>query len=305
MKFIKKSTVLGLGLLVGGTTFLGACDNGGQSDIATIKGDAYTEKEVINDLRTEGMLSTQELSTLITKQAIMTYYKPTKEEYEAKIKEYKEQFKKNNQEFTDAMEKDNKSRIELGIASEKAYKDLAPLSDKEINAHYSKNKTAYDVIDVAIVDTKKAKVSEVKKDMKAIKDDKSLEKFKKKYGVNINAVAMTYKQGQLPGGFDKDKLKKGVVLESDTKTQGMTNLMKVKDVKELKLTPEYKKEIETNLRMTKIPGLDSLLVKLQEKHKDFKISDDMKKAMEDEKNNPAQPGANQPGTGATTPQTSQ
>lgn len=270
----------GLGLILGASVLLGACGNGGD-DVATIKGDAYTEKELVNDLHENGVLTKDVLAQFITKEAILKYYKPTKEEYDKKVEEYKKEFKKNKSEFTAELEKQNKEKIELGLASEKAFEDLANVKDEDIKKFYEENKTEYKVFDVMVLDKSKVKLDKLKSDLKEVKDEKGLDKLKKKYGQSINAVVMSYKSGQLPEGFDKKEFKKDAILDNNKKDATNYNVMKVSEVKELKLDDNYKKQIKDTLKLKEIQSVDALMKKLKEKHKDFKISDEMNKILEE------------------------
>lgn len=269
----------GLGLILGASVLLGACGNSGE--VATIKGDAYTEKELVNDLHENGILTKDVLAQFITKEAVLKYYKPTKEEYNKKVEEYKKEFKKNKSEFTPELEKNNKETIELGIASEKAFDDLSDVSDEDIQKFYEENKVQYKVFDVVVLDKDNVDLSKLKADLQGVVDGKGLDNLKKEYGDKVNAVEITYKSGQLPEGFDKKDFKKDAVLENKNKDEENYNVIKVVSVKELKLDDKYKKEIKDTLRLKEIQGVDVLMKKLKEKHKDFKVSKEMTKILED------------------------
>ncbi|MEW4326417.1 peptidylprolyl isomerase [Rossellomorea marisflavi] len=299
--------------LVAGAVGLAGCSGIGADDkdvVATTKAGDITKDELYDSAKQKFTPQMEQaLQELVYTKVLDEKYDVSKDEINKKMDEAKEQLGDQFDMFLQQYNLDEKSfkeYLKLQLLQEKAATADIKVTDKELKDYYEKWKAPIEVRHILVEDEKTAK--EVKK---KLADGGKFEDLASEYSTDTASAANGGSLGWVDNAgrqsfvpeFSKalDSLKKGEVSEP-VKTDYGYHIIEVTDTKEKKPFKDMKKDLEQELKLSKVDQS-----KIQESMKDeiekadLKIKDkDLKDAFEQVLNGTPAPDAAAPEGNATT-----
>ncbi|QTC42017.1 peptidylprolyl isomerase [Bacillus sp. V3] len=275
-------------------------DSADKSDVvATTKAGDVTKDELYKSMKQKFTPQMEQaLQELVYTKVLSDKYKVSDKEVDEKLNEAKDQLGPQFDMFLQQYnlnEKSFKEYLKLQLLQEKAATSDVKVSEKELKEYYEKWKPEIEVRHILVDDEKTAK--EVKQ---KLADGGNFEELAKEYskdpgsaekGGSLGWVDYAGRQKFVPE-FSKalDTLEKGKVSEP-IKTEYGYHIIEVTDKKEKKSFDEMKKELEKELKLSKVdPQKIQEAMKREIEKADLNIKDkDLKKSFDQVLNPPAAP----------------
>ncbi|MCA1061939.1 peptidylprolyl isomerase [Rossellomorea sp. AcN35-11] len=297
-----KKWIISVSLAAGVAGLAGCSGDGaeGNSDVvATTKAGDVTKEELYKSMKQKFTPQMEQaLQELVYTKVLEEKYDVSEEEVEEKLNEAKDQLGPQFDMFLQQYNLDEKSfkeYLKLQLLQEKATISDVKVTEEEVKEYYETWKPDIQVRHILVDDEKTAK--EVKQ---KLADGGKFEELAKEYskdpgsaenGGSLGWVDNAGRQNFVPE-FSKalDTLEKGNVSEP-VKTEYGYHIIEVTDKKEKKSLDEMKKEIETELKLSKVdPQKIQEAMKAEIEKADLNIKDeDLKKAFDQVLNPPAAP----------------
>jgi foldase protein PrsA len=299
--FSMKKWIISVTLATGVIGLAGCSGDGAENKevVATTKAGDVTKEELYSSMKQKFTPQMEQaLQELVYTKVLSDKYEVSDKEVEEKLNEAKDQLGPQFDMFLQQYNLDEKSfkeYLKLQLLQEKAAISDVEVTEKELKEYYEKWKPDIQVRHILVDDEKTAK--EVKQ---KLADGAKFEELAKEYskdpgsaenGGSLGWVDYAGRQNFVPE-FSKalDTLEKGKVSEP-IKTEYGFHIIEITDKKEKKSFDEMKKELEKELKLSKVdPQKIQEAMKREIEKADLKIKDeDLKKAFEQVLNPPAAP----------------
>jgi foldase protein PrsA len=299
--FNMKKWIISVTLATGMIGLAGCSGDGAENSevVATTKAGDVTKEELYKSMKQKFTPQMEQaLQELIYTKVLSDKYEVSDKEVEEKLNEAKDQLGPQFDMFLQQYNLDEKSfkeYLKLQLLQEKAAISDVKVTEKELKEYYEKWKPDIQVRHILVDDEKTAK--EVKQ---KLADGSKFEELAKEYskdpgsaenGGSLGWVDYAGRQNFVPE-FSKalDTLEKGKVSEP-IKTEYGFHIIEITDKKEKKSFDEMKKELEKELKLSKVdPQKIQEAMKREIEKADLNIKDkDLKKAFEQVLNPPAAP----------------
>ncbi|MDQ1147187.1 foldase protein PrsA [Bacillus sp. SORGH_AS 510] len=278
-----KKWILALSI-AGGVLALSACNQGGSETVAESKVGNVTQEELYNTMKDK--YGNQALQQLVYEKVLSKKYKVTDKELNEKIDQLKADLGANFEttlaQYGYKSEADLKKTMKLGMMQEKAAMKDVKVTDKELKDYYDNYQPEIKARHILVADEKTA--NEVKKKLDG---GAKFEDVAKEYSTD---TASAQNGGDLgwfgTGKMDPDFEKAAYALKvneisAPVKTQFGYHIIQLTDKKEKKSFEDMKKEIEYQVKSSKLTS-DSINKAMQRELKaaNVKVSDkDLKDAL--------------------------
>jgi foldase protein PrsA len=279
-----KKWILALSL-AGGVLALSACNQSGSDTVAESKVGNVTQEELYNTMKDK--YGDQALQQLVYEKVLAKKYKVTDKELNAKIDQLKADLGANFEttlaQYGYKNEDDLKKTMKLGMMQEKAALKGVKVTDKELKDYYDTYQPEIKARHILVADEKTAKEVKAKLDGGA-----KFEDVAKQYSTDEGSKANGGDLGWFgTGKMDPDFEKAAYALKvneisAPVKSQFGYHIIQLTGKKEKKPYAEMKKEIETQVKSSKLTT-DEINKAMQRELKDadVKISDkDLKNALD-------------------------
>jgi foldase protein PrsA len=299
--FSMKKWIISVTLATGMIGLAGCSGDGADNNdvVATTKAGDVTKDELYKSMKQKFTPQMEQaLQELVYTKVLSDKYDVSKKEVDQKLNEAKDQLGPQFDMFLQQYNLDEKSfkdYLKLQLLQEKAATSDVKVSEKELKEYYEKWKPEIEVRHILVDDEKTAK--EVKQ---KLADGGKFEELAKEYskdpgsaenGGSLGWVDYAGRQNFVPE-FSKalDTLEKGKVSEP-IKTEYGYHIIEVTDKKEKKSFDEMKKELEKELKLSKVdPEKIQEAMKREIEKADLNIKDkDLKKSFDQVLNPPAAP----------------
>ncbi|XXM73992.1 peptidylprolyl isomerase [Lysinibacillus sphaericus] len=296
-----KKWIISVTLATGMIGLAGCSGDGADNNdvVATTKAGDVTKDELYKSMKQKFTPQMEQaLQELVYTKVLSDKYKVSDKEVDEKLNEAKDQLGPQFDMFLQQYNLDEKSfkeYLKLQLLQEKAATSDVKVSEKELKEYYEKWKPEIEVRHILVDDEKTAKEVEQK-----LADGGKFEELAKEYskdpgsaenGGSLGWVDYAGRQKFVPE-FSKalDTLEKGKVSEP-IKTEYGYHIIEVTDKKEKKSFDEMKKELEKELKLSKVdPQKIQEAMKREIEKADLNIKDkDLKKSFEQVLNPPAAP----------------
>ncbi|WP_066068338.1 peptidylprolyl isomerase [Neobacillus soli] len=281
--------------LAGGVLALGACNQSSSDTVAESKAGNVTQEELYKAMKDK--IGDQSLQQLVYEKVLSKKYNVTDKELNAKIDQLKADlgtnFESTLAQYGYKSEADLKKTMKLGMMQEKAAMKGVTATDKELKDYYDNFQPAIKARHILVKDEATAKDVKKKLDGGA-KFDEVAKKYSTdtasaKNGGDLGTINNTNKEQ-----FDKDFIAAAYALKvneisAPVKTQFGYHIIQVTEKQEKKPYAEMKKEIEYQVKSSKLTSEDiSKAMQSELKAANVKISDkDLKDALKPQPAAPA------------------
>ncbi|MED4206058.1 peptidylprolyl isomerase [Neobacillus mesonae] len=281
-----KKWILALSL-AGGVLALSACNQSGSETIVESKAGNVTQEELYNAMKEK--VGDQALQQLVYEKVLSKKYKVTDKDVNEKIEQLKKDLGTNFEtalaQYGYKSEEDLKSTLKLGMLQEKAAMKDIKVTDKELKDYYDNYKPEIKVRHILVKDEKTA--NDVEKQLKSGKKFDDVAKKESTDTVSAqNGGDLGVINNQNAAQYDKDFIKAAYALKvneisAPVKTQFGYHIIQVTEKAEKKPYDEMKKEIEYDVKSSKLTNEDiSKAMEREIKDANVKISDkDLKDAL--------------------------
>jgi foldase protein PrsA len=299
--FSMKKWIISVTLATGMIGLAGCSGDGADNNdvVATTKAGDVTKDELYKSMKQKFTPQMEQaLQELVYTKVLSDKYEVSDKEVDEKLNEAKDQLGPQFDMFLQQYNLDEKSfkdYLKLQLLQEKAATSDVKVSEKELKEYYEKWKPEIEVRHILVDDEKTAK--EVKQ---KLADGGNFEELAKEYskdpgsaenGGSLGWVDYAGRQNFVPE-FSKalDTLEKGKVSEP-IKTEYGYHIIEITDKKEKKSFDEMKKELEKELKLSKVdPQKIQEAMKREIEKADLNIKDkDLKKSFDQVLNPPAAP----------------
>jgi foldase protein PrsA len=270
--------------LAGGVLALTACNQSGSDTVAESKVGNVTQEELYNTMKDK--YGDQVLQQLVYEKVLAKKYKVTDKELNAKIDQLKADlganFESTLAQYGYKSEADLKKTMKLGMMQEKAALKGVKVTEKELKDYYDTYQPEIKARHILVADEKTAKEVKSKLD-----SGEKFEDVAKKYSTDEGSKANGGDLGWFgTGKMDPDFEKAAYALKvneisAPVKSQFGYHIIQLTDKKEKKPYAEMKKEIETQLKSSKLTTEEiNKAMQRELKAADVKVSDkDLKDAL--------------------------
>ncbi|MFZ7945305.1 MULTISPECIES: peptidylprolyl isomerase [Bacillaceae] len=282
--------------IAGGVLTLGACNQSGSDTVVESKAGNITQEELYNSMKEK--VGDQALQQLVYEKVLSKNYKISDKELNEKIDQLKSDLGSNFEatlaQYGYKSENDLKKTMKLGMMQEKAALKDVKVSEKEIKEYYDSYQPDIKARHILVKD--EATANEVKKKLDSgakfdeVAKEYSTDTASAQNGGELGTINNTNK-----GQYDPDFTKAAFALKANeisapVKTQFGYHIIQVTEKKEKKSYDEMKKEMEYQLKSSKLTSEDiNKAMQRELKAANVKVSDkDLKDAL-----NPETPAAQQ------------
>ena len=282
--------------LTGGVLTLGACNQSGSNTVVESKAGNVTQEELYKSMKDK--VGDQALQQLVYEKVLSKKYKISDTELNEKIDQLKSELGANFEatlaQYGYKSEADLKKTMKLGMMQEKAAMKDVKVTDKELKDYYDNYQPDIKARHILVADEAKANEVKAKLDGGAkfedVAKEYSTDTASAQNGGDLGTINNTNK-----GQYDADFIKAAFALKANeisapVKTQFGYHIIQVTEKQEKKPYEEMKKEIEYQVKSSKLTT-DSINKAMERELKaaNVKVSDkDLKDALK-----PQAPAANQ------------
>jgi len=282
--------------MAGSVLALGACNQTSSEKVAESKAGNVTQEELYNTMKDK--YGQQALQQLVFEKVLSKKYKVTDAELNAKVSDLKEQLGTNFDatlaQYGYKNEADLKKTMKLGMLQEKAAMKNVKVTDKELKDYYASYQPDIKVRHILVKDEKTA--LDVKKQLDA---GAKFEDLAKKYSTDTASAQNGGDLGTINNTnkdqYDADFIKGAYALKvneisAPVKTQFGYHIIQVTEKKEKKSYDAMKKDIEYQVKSSKLTSDDiNKAMQTELKAADVKVNDkDLKDALKPTATTPAQ-----------------
>ena len=277
--------------LTGGVLTLGACNQSGSNTVAESKAGNVTQEELYNAMKDK--VGDQALQQLMYEKVLSKNYKISDKELNEKVDQLKSQLGANFEatiaQYGYKSEADFKKTMKLGMMQEKAALKDVKVTEKELKEYYDNYQPDIKARHILVAD--EATANEVKK---KLDDGAKFEDVAKEYSTDTASAQNGGDLGTInntnKAQYDPDFVKAAFALKANeisapVKTQFGYHIIQVTEKKEKKPYEEMKKEIEYQVKQSKLTS-DVINKAMQRELKaaNVKVTDkDLKDALEAQK----------------------
>jgi foldase protein PrsA len=244
--------------LAGGVMALSACNQNGSDTVAESKVGNVTQEDLYNTMKDK--YGDQALQQLVYEKVLSKKYKVTDKELDAKVADLKEQLGSNFEatlaQYGYASEADLKKTMKLGMMQEKAALKDVKVTDKELKDYYDTYQPDIKARHILVAD--EATANEVKKKLDGgakfedVAKEYSTDTASAQNGGDLGTINNTNKEQ-----YDPDFVKAAFALKANeisapVKTQFGYHIIQVTEKKEKKPYDEMKKDIEYQVKSSKL-----------------------------------------------------
>ncbi|MBV7508184.1 peptidylprolyl isomerase [Bacillus sp. sid0103] len=270
--------------LAGGVLALSACNQNGSDTVAESKVGNVTQEELYNTMKDK--YGDQALQQLVYEKVLSKKYKVTDKELNAKIDQLKADLGANFEttlaQYGYKSEDDLKKTMKLGMMQEKAAMKDIKVTEKELKDYYDAYQPEIKARHILVADEKTAKEVKSKLD-KGEKFEDVAKKYSTDEGTKANGGDLGwFGTGKMDPDFEKAAYALKVnEISGPVKSQFGYHIIQLTDKKEKKPFAEMKKEIETQVKSSKLTTeVINKAMQRELKAADVKVSDkDLKDAL--------------------------